>query len=164
MSAFALSLRQGGVTASIGPRRFPVGADKAHRRPNAKENTMRHRVRIQPYLSHAEHRRLRAYAAARNLTESAVVEAALVDYFERDATQQALVLRRLEALSQATGHLRRDFDMLSEAVSVFVRFTFLAMPDPPPGAQARANQLYEMFVNRISRQVAAGARFLGEVR
>ena len=90
---------------------------------------MRQRVRIQPYLSRAEHRRLRAYAAARNLSESALVEAALVDYFEKDATQQPVVLRRLEALAQATGHLRRDVNMLSEALSVFARFTFLAMPD-----------------------------------
>ena len=125
---------------------------------------MRQRVRIQPYLSRAEHRRLRAYAAARNLSESALVEAALVDYFEKDATQQPVVLRRLEALAQATGHLRRDVNMLSEALSVFARFTFLAMPDPAAGAQSRANQLYEMFVNRVSRQLATGARFLSEVR
>jgi len=125
---------------------------------------MRKRVRIQPYVSRPERRRLQAYAAAQNLSESAVVEAALVDYFERDATQQPLVLRRLEALSHATGHLRRDIDMLSEALGVFAKFTFLAMPDPPAGAQARANQLYELFVNRVSRQLASGARFLSELR
>ena len=49
---------------------------------------MRHAIRIQPYLSRDLFQKLRAYAAARSLTVSAVVAAALGEYLERDEVEE----------------------------------------------------------------------------
>jgi hypothetical protein len=46
---------------------------------------MRHRVRIQPYVSPDIHQRLRTYGAAQGLTESAIAEGAFGEYLARDA-------------------------------------------------------------------------------
>ena len=51
---------------------------------------MRHRIRIQPYISTDLHRKLRAHALAQAVTDSAVTEAALRDYLEHGNVSNAV--------------------------------------------------------------------------
>jgi predicted transcriptional regulator len=76
---------------------------------------MRHAIRIQPYLARDLFQKLRAYAAARSLTVSAVINAALAEYLERDEVDDALVVRRLNDVSHGLGKLTRDLEALFSA-------------------------------------------------
>ena len=69
---------------------------------------MRHRIRIQPYLSPEVHQKLRAYTSTRRLTESGVAEEALAQYLARDQVEEALVVRRLDALTQSVKGVQRE--------------------------------------------------------
>ena len=64
--------------------------------------------RIQPYLAPELTEKVRAYAAARSLTVSAVMTAALTEYFERDAVEDELIVRRLDGVTHAISQLQRD--------------------------------------------------------
>ncbi|MEP6653433.1 MAG: hypothetical protein ABJA82_08750 [Myxococcales bacterium] len=125
---------------------------------------MRHRIRIQPYLSPETHRKMRAYAMGNGVTDSAVAEAALAEYLSRDSLDEALVVRRLDGLARAVQQLQRDVDVLSQAFGIFARRSFMA-PAPVPVAedQERADGLYRAFVARVSADLDRGMRFAGDV-
>jgi hypothetical protein len=125
---------------------------------------MRHRVRIQPYVSPATHRKLRAYSAAKGLTDSAVAEAALSEYFEHDAFDEPLIVQRLDGVARALAQVQHDLDVISQAFGLFARHAFL---ETPPTATSedrrRADGIYRAFLNRISMDMQAGIRFAREV-
>ena len=93
---------------------------------------MRHRIRIQPYISPEVHQKVRAYAAARTLTESAVTEAALSEYCERDQIESSLVERRLDAVVHAIAQVQHDVNVVAQALAVFARYSFSDAPIPTP--------------------------------
>jgi predicted transcriptional regulator len=130
---------------------------------------MRYRVRIQPYVAPEVQRKLRSYAGSRGLTESAVTEAALVDYVDRDQAEQALVVRRLDAMGQAVGEVRRDMNVLLQALRFLVRFTFYIVPEEPkdPKARAAASQksddLYARFVTTIAAELRRGPSLVSDI-
>ena len=64
---------------------------------------MRHAIRIQPYVPRDLFQKLRAYAEARSLTVTAVINAALADYLERDEVEDALIVRRLDDVTSRSG-------------------------------------------------------------
>ena len=74
--------------ATLGPRNATTGHEaKKSTRPNPGRSqgtcaVMRERIRIQPYLSRDLRRKLRNWASAQNVTESAVTEAALAEYLD----------------------------------------------------------------------------------
>lgn len=76
---------------------------------------MRHRDRIQPYITPEVHRKLTAYSVTEELTESAVVEAALQQYLDRDRVQEPLVLRRLDGLAHSVARIEEDLQVLAWA-------------------------------------------------
>jgi hypothetical protein len=131
---------------------------------------MRHRVRIQPYVSREVQRKVRVYAGARGLTESAVAEAALAEYVDRDQAEQALVVRRMDAVGQAVGDIRRDLDVLLQAHRFLVRFAFYVVPEEPqdPRARAaasnRADALYARFATTIAAELQRGPTLVGDIR
>ena len=78
-----------------------------------------------PYVSRDLQRQLRAWAAAKNLTESAVTEAALSEYFDDGREDEGVIVRRLELMNQAVARLQNDFDLLSDAFGHYVRHVIL---------------------------------------
>jgi hypothetical protein len=125
---------------------------------------MRHRVRIQPYVLPATHRKLRAYAAAQNLTDSAVTEAALSEYLERDNFDEPLIVRRLDSVVGALAQLQSDVDIMSKGFGIFARYSFLrAQANTTAEERRRADDTYGAFLARISDEIAAGVRFVTEV-
>jgi hypothetical protein len=122
---------------------------------------MRHRVRIQPYVPRDLQRKLRTFAAAQNITESAVTEAALAEYLEDGRADEDLISRRLDLLSQAVARLQNDFDLLSDAFGRYVRHVFLAaLYTSGTDADAR----YETFLHGVLDQSGVGGRFSSDVR
>ena len=125
---------------------------------------MRHRVRIQPYISPELCRKLRAYSAARELTDSAVTEAALSEYLGREDVEEALVLRRFDGVTQGIARLQRDVDILSQTFGTFVRFMLFAPPaDRSREAGQRAQNLFAQLLAQVSRDIDAGVRLTGLV-
>lgn len=128
---------------------------------------MRERQRIQPYISRALSKRLRAYCGAKGATESAVVEAAVQDYLDGDAKDNALIMRRLDRLGRAAIRQERDVAVVSEAFATFVRLWFAHTPEIPEaergfavrGAQGR----YQKFLDHVAGKFASGSRLVAEV-
>jgi hypothetical protein len=90
--------------SGVWPRIFSDSADK---------EIMRHVIRSQPCRSRDLFQRLRAYVAARSLTISAVANAALADYLDWDEVEAPLIVRRLDEVRHAAGHLARDLETLA---------------------------------------------------
>jgi hypothetical protein len=126
---------------------------------------MRHRTRIQPYVSDDTHRKLRAYSAAHALTESAVAEAAIREFVDRQPIDEDLVLRRLDAVSQSLAELRHDIDMISHTLTHVARFAFYTSPTTvAPDAARRMEDLYETLLSYVGQRLQVGARLEHEVR
>ncbi len=125
---------------------------------------MRHAIRIQPYLSRDLFQKVRAYAAARSLTVSAVVAEALGEYLERDEVEDALLVRRLDSLTEAVELLRRDVETLAVGFGRFVRYSFFSAPlAVDDKAIKRAEALYRDFLGKVGEQFRAGVRFTLQV-
>ena len=125
---------------------------------------MRHAVRIQPYISADQFQKLRASAAARSLTVSDIVGAALDEYLERNQLEDALLLRRLDDVRHAIVEVKRDLDTLAAGFGRFVRYSFFSAPAVPPAEVVRrAESLYGDFLARVRDQLRAGVKFTGQV-
>jgi hypothetical protein len=126
---------------------------------------MRHRIRIQPYISPDLHRKLRAHAMAQAVTDSAVTEAALRDYLERDGVDEDLVVRRMDGVTQAVAQLQHDMDVLSQAVCLMAWRSYQTpLAAQTPEAARQAAEDYATFLGRIASRLAAGARLAGDVQ
>jgi hypothetical protein len=128
---------------------------------------MRTRARIHPYVATDVARRLTAYCAAKGLTESAAVQAAIEQYLDAGEKDNALILRRLDRLGRAATRQQRDLEVLSEAFAVYVRFWCAYLPAyssaEMDAARRAGGQRYERFVEHVSDQLAAGQRLASRV-
>jgi hypothetical protein len=125
---------------------------------------MRDAIRVQPYLSPELFRKLRAYAAAQSVTVSAVVAAALGEYLERNDADDALVLRRLDAVTHVIEQVRRDLDALGAGFGRFVQYSFISAPSTADAQiLKRSEGLYGKFLAIVGEQLRAGVTFTGQV-
>ncbi len=125
---------------------------------------MRHAIRIQPYLSRDLFQKLRAYAAARSLTVSAVVAAALGEYLNRDEVDEDLLGRRLDGVTHAVEQLGRDLDALAVGFGRFVQYSLWSIPERVEDkAIRRGETLYRGFLAKVAEQLRAGTTFTGQV-
>jgi hypothetical protein len=126
---------------------------------------MRNRVRIQPYISPDLRRRLAAYSAAQDVTESAIAEAALVKYLEPDRSDEALIVRRLDSVAQLLGRVEERLEIVAETVGQFILFAFKLAPEKVPASAAtRADGLVRNLLVSVARAVGTGTTFLAAVR
>jgi hypothetical protein len=125
---------------------------------------MRHAIRIQPYLSPDLHKKLSAYTAARSLTVSAVISAALGEYLERDEVEDAVIVRRLDGVTQVVGQLKRELETLAVGFGTFAWQSFLRPPTATDPALVReAETRFNHFLNQVAEQLRRGIRFTGQV-
>ena len=125
---------------------------------------MRQTVRIQPYVSRETQRKLRVYSKTRRLTESAVTDAALVEYLERDQVEQALVVRRLDGFAETVGQLQHDLDVVGQVLAVYVRYAFLSAPATTTReARHRADVVFADFLATVAAELKAGRRITSQV-
>ena len=125
---------------------------------------MRHAIRVQPYLSRDLFQKLRAYAAARSQTVSAVIAAALAEYLERDEVEDALIVRRLDDVTHAVARLTHDLETLAVGLGTFAWYSFLRAPAAGDATVVRrAETEYSEFLKQVARQLREGIRFTKQV-
>ncbi len=128
---------------------------------------MRVRKRIYPYVTLELDRQLRAYCAARGVTESAVAQSAIEAHLNRDAKDNVLIMRRLDRVARTQERHHRDLELLSEAFAVFVQIWFAHTPRIPDSeksaAKHTAHSRYEQFIQFVGSQFGAGARLVRDV-
>ena len=124
---------------------------------------MKDHIRIQPYVPRELDSKLRAYCAAANLTVSAVVTEALVQYMKRDDVDRDLILRRIDGISQPLGKLQHDLDVLARTFATFANFACSFVPAPASGSRERGNVLFNMILANVSRQLDSGMTLWGDL-
>jgi hypothetical protein len=124
------------------------------------------RARLVPRVSAELAQRLSDLCASTNVTETAVIEAALRQHLD-GTSDRTLLLRRLDRLARAVERDHRDLELLTEAFGVFVRVWFAhtrSLPDDEKRSARRiAEARYRQFVEHVSQQFSEGRRFLDDL-
>lgn len=128
---------------------------------------MRTRQQIYPCVTPALRKRLSLYASKKGTSYSSVVEAALMQYLDGDASDRALVLRRLDRVGRDLAVLERDLDVLSHAFGVFLQ-VWLAHTPPidagmKPTAEQSARERYARFLDHLAAEAMKGESFVRQV-
>lgn len=108
-------------------------------------------------------------ADRKNLSRSAIVEAAVISFLSPDGVdrREAAFARRLDRLSRQVQRLERDVGLTAETLALFVRFWLTITPPLPNEAQAAAQikgrERFEGFVETLGRRLQKGQSFLREI-
>ena len=128
------------------------------RRRNRAMSQHRLNLFIQP--EHA--RRLDELAAAKGVSKSSIVAAALASWLSPDAGDQreAAIAKRLDRLSRHAERLERDQNIAIETLALFIRY-FLTVSTPVPeahqdAARAQGKARFEQFVEQLGRHLLRG--------
>lgn len=124
------------------------------------------RTRMNVYFSPDLLKQVEALALRRNVSESAVIEAAVASFLSGDTSErlEAAMSRRLDKLGRQFDMLDEDVAILGETLSVFVQFWLTMTPPLPDGAKQSArvkgNERFEGFMQTLGKRLATGDRFL----
>jgi predicted transcriptional regulator len=123
--------------------------------------------RIGVYLSKRTAARLTIVAKRREITKSALVEAAIDRYLASDETPDAVMLAgRLADLSGQVDQLDRNLGIVSEIVSLHARFHLTVAPELPAATQPAACRLgaarFDEFAAQVERRVELGTPLMQE--
>jgi hypothetical protein len=130
---------------------------------------MRTKTRMNVYFDPALLKKVDALATRRNVSKSAVVEAAVASFLSADASErlEAALSRRMDKLGRQMDGLDEDLAILGETVSLFIRFWLTVTPPLSDAAQASARakgaERFEGFMQSLARRLATGDRFLKEL-
>jgi hypothetical protein len=123
--------------------------------------------RIGVYLSEQMAARLAAAAKRPGASKSALVEAALAQFFGSDDDSDNLpVDRRLSLMSRQLEQLDRDLRIVNETVALQARYQ-LAVTPPLPAAALRAactlgSERFDEFATQVWRRVQSGTSLVHE--
>lgn len=124
---------------------------------------MKNRSKIYPHLDDALIQRFKSYCAAKGVTESSVVEAALKNHLDGTA-DSALLMRRLNRLGRSVERVERDVGILAEAFGLFVQLWLAHTPEIPGDQKDLARRVaasrYQRFLDHVAAQVTGGRRFI----
>src|SRR5258708_39306419 len=126
---------------------------------------MQTKTHMTVYLEPALLKRVEALALRRNVSKSAVIEAAVASFLSEDSAErlEAVFARRMDRLGRQIDWMDQDMDILGETVSLFIRFWLTITPPLPDNAQAsaRAKGLarFEGVVQALGPPLGAGGRF-----
>lgn len=130
---------------------------------------MQTKTRMNVYFEPTLLKRVEALALRRNVSKSAVVEAAVASFLSGDAAEQleAVISRRMDRLGRQIDSVDEDLAILGETVSLFIRFWLTVMPplseSAQPSARAKGAERFDGFVQTLGRRLAKGDRFLKEL-
>ena len=114
-----------------------------------------------------EHAKRLDELAAKGVSKSSIVAAALASWLSPDAGDQreAAIAKRLDRLSRQTERMERDQNIQIETLALFIRY-FLTISTPVPEAQdaARARKArFEQFVEQLGRHLLRGRSLVRDV-
>jgi hypothetical protein len=128
---------------------------------------MRTRQQIYPCITPALRRRLSLYASKKGTSYSSVVESALTQYLDADASDRALLLRRLDRVGQDLTALERDLDVLSHAFGIFLQVWLAHTPPIDEGmkrtAEQSARERYGRFLDHLAAEAVKSESFIRQV-
>ena len=128
---------------------------------------MRTRLRMHPYVTRDLTHRVMAHCAAKGITVSAFVEAALEARLDGEAKDNEVIIRDLARLCRGSMGVQRGLAVLTESFSVFAGMWFGFMPPiadaDRPAAEHLATRRFEDFVSRVARRLATGPGLVAEV-
>jgi hypothetical protein len=121
---------------------------------------------IHPVLSLDVYRRAKAYAARRGMALGAITEEALRQYLDQSG-DVALILGRLDRNGRDLDRLKRDLELLSEFLSVFVRMWFAHTPQIVESEREAAQRIgarrYEQMLDFVSKRISSGHRLVEDL-
>ena len=127
------------------------------------------RTRMNVYFNPHLLKQVEALALRRNVSKSAIVEAAVASFLSGDTTErlEAAMSRRMDKIGRQIDTLDEDLAILGEAVSLFIRFWLTVTPPLPETAQSSARakgaERFDGFMQSLGRRLATGDRFLKEL-
>jgi hypothetical protein len=127
------------------------------------------KTRMNVYFEPGLLKQVEALALRRDVSKSAVIEAAVASFLSADAAErlEAVFARRMDKLGRQIDGLDEDLAILGEAVSLFIRFWLTVTPPLAESAQASArakgSERFEGFMQSLGRRLATGDRFLKEL-
>lgn len=127
------------------------------------------RTRMNVYFDPELLKQVEALALRRQVSKSAIVEAAVASFLSGDSAEklEAAMSRRLDKLGRQIDGLDEDLAVLGETVSLFIRFWLTITPPLPETAQSAARakgaERFEGFMQTLGRRLATGDRFLKEL-
>jgi predicted transcriptional regulator len=130
---------------------------------------MQTKTRMNVYFDPDLLKKVEALALRRNISKSAVIEAAVASFLSADASErlEAVFARRMDRIGRQIDGLDEDLAIVGETLSLFIRFWLTVTPPLPDSAQASARargaERFESFLQTLGRRLATGDRFLKEL-
>lgn len=130
---------------------------------------MQTKTRMNVYFEPDLLKKVEALALRRNVSKSAVIEAAVASFLSADASErlEAVFARRMDKLGRQVDGLDEDLAILGETLSLFIRFWLTVTPPLPDSAQAsgraKGAERFDGFLQSLGRRLATGDRFLKEL-
>lgn len=130
---------------------------------------MQTKTRMNVYFEPELLKKVEALALRRNVSKSAVIEAAVASFLTADASErlEAVFARRMDKIGRQIDGLDEDLAIVGETLSLFIRFWLTVTPPLPDSAQASARakgmERFEGFLQSLGRRLATGDRFLKEL-
>lgn len=127
------------------------------------------RTRMNVYFHPELLEQVEMLALRRNVSKSAIIEAAVASFLSGDAADrlEAAMSRRLDKIGREIHTLDEDLAVLGETLSLFIRIWLSSTPTLPESAQAAARakgaERFEGFMQSLGLRLAAGDRFLKEL-
>ncbi|MCX8999926.1 ribbon-helix-helix domain-containing protein [Rhizobiaceae bacterium BDR2-2] len=130
---------------------------------------MQSKTRMNVYFDPALLKQVEALSLRRNVSKSAVIEAAVASFLSADASErlEAVFARRMDKLGRQIDGLDEELAILGETVSLFVRFWLTITPPlsetAHASARAKGAERFDGFLQTLGRRLATGDRFLKEL-
>ncbi|MEK9212944.1 ribbon-helix-helix domain-containing protein [Sphingomonas sp. 2378] len=127
------------------------------------------KTRMNVYFDPDLLKKIEALALRRNVSKSAIVEAAVASFLSADASErlEAVFARRMDRIGRQIDGMDEDLAIVGETLSLFIRFWLTVTPPLPDSAQASArakgSERFEGFLQTLGRRLATGDRFLKEL-
>ena len=124
--------------------------------------------KVSVYLEPEIARALKEYAAAGGKPLSLVAEAAIASFTSPDTgeRQEAAIAKRLDLVNRQIDHVKRDLEVTTEALALFVRFWLQVTPQLPehqqPAARAKGAERYAAFMKALGGRLG-GVGFVAEI-
>jgi len=130
---------------------------------------MSSKTRMNVYFEPELLKQVEALALRRNISKSAVIEAAVASFLSADASErlEAVFARRMDRIDRQIAGMDEDVAIMGETLALFIRFWLTVTPPLPDSAQASARakgvERFEGFLQSLGRRLATGDRFLREL-
>ena len=119
---------------------------------------MQTKTRMNVYFDPDLLKKVEALALRRNISKSAVIEAAVASFLSADASErlEAVFARRMDRIGRQIEGMDEDLAILGETLSLFIRFWLTVMPPLPDSAQASARakgtERFDGFLQTLGRK------------